>query len=286
MATLVTTVGYTPFFVGLARSDLLGAVVSGPWCASRQAAALHTRPALRQPDAMPTHSLRIRNPILPGSTPTPPSSASATTITSPPRRSSGFPGVQIHHSRDLVHWRLLHAPAESRQPAQHARRSGFVRHLGAVPDATPTACSHLIYTDVKRYGRTSQPGAAGASLRDFHNYLVTSPRIDGEWSDPISLNSSGFDPSLFHDDDGRKYLLNMLWDHRPGQNRFAGIVLQEYLAGGARAGRRAPADLHRHRHRLHRSAASLQAERLLLPADGRRRHGMGTCRHHGARPDR
>jgi xylan 1,4-beta-xylosidase len=65
-------------------------------------------------------------------------------------------------------------------------------------------------------------------LRDFHNYLVTSERIDGEWSDPVHLNSSGFDPSLFHDDDGRKYLLNMLWDHRPGQNRFAGIVLQEY----------------------------------------------------------
>jgi xylan 1,4-beta-xylosidase len=65
-------------------------------------------------------------------------------------------------------------------------------------------------------------------LRDFHNYLVTSPTIDGDWSDPAYLNSSGFDPSLFHDDDGRKYLLNMLWDHRPGQNRFAGIVLQEY----------------------------------------------------------
>jgi xylan 1,4-beta-xylosidase len=31
-----------------------------------------------------------------------------------------------------------------------------------------------------------------------------------------------------HDDDGRKYLVNQLWDHRPGQNRFAGIVLQEY----------------------------------------------------------
>ena len=59
---------------------------------------------------------------------------------------------------------------------------------------------------------------------------MTSPRIDGDWSDPIYLNSSGFDPSLFHDDDGRKYLLNMLWDHRPGQNRFAGIVLQEYSA--------------------------------------------------------
>ena len=81
---------------------------------------------------------------------------------------------------------------------------------------------------MKRYGRTTQGGASGASLRDFHNYLVTSPAIDGEWSDPIYLNSSGFDPSLFHDDDGRKYLVNMLWDHRPGHNRFAGIVLQEY----------------------------------------------------------
>jgi xylan 1,4-beta-xylosidase len=87
---------------------------------------------------------------------------------------------------------------------------------------------YLIYTDVKRYGRTSVAGASGASLRDFHNYLVTSPAIDGDWSDPIYLNSSGFDPSLFHEEDGRKYLLNMLWDHRPGHNRFAGIVLQEY----------------------------------------------------------
>ena len=34
---------------------------------------------------------------------------------------------------------------------------------------------YLIYTDVKRYGRTTVGGASGASLRDFHNYLVTSP---------------------------------------------------------------------------------------------------------------
>src|SRR5690242_1954970 len=89
----------------------------------------------------------------------------------------------------------------------------------------------LVYTDVKRYGRTTVGGAAGASLRDFHNYLVTSPRIDGEWSEPVYLNSSGFDPSLFHDDDGRKYVVNMRWDHRPGVNRFSGIVLQEYSEG-------------------------------------------------------
>ncbi|WP_312887180.1 beta-xylosidase family glycoside hydrolase [Clostridium lacusfryxellense] len=39
---------------------------------------------------------------------------------------------------------------------------------------------------------------------------------------------SGFDPSLFHDDDGRKWLVNMKWDNRIGKNRFAGHLLQEY----------------------------------------------------------
>src|SRR5207237_831148 len=41
-----------------------------------------------------------------------------------------------------------------------------------------------------------------------------------------------------HDDDGRKYLVNQLWDHRPGNNRFAGIVLQEYSAQGGLVGQR------------------------------------------------
>lgn len=140
-----------------------------------------------------------------------------------------FPGVQIHHSRDLVHWRLLTRPLN---------RASQLNMLG-----DPDSCGiwapclsyadglfWLIYTDVKRYGRTTVGGASGASLRDFHNYLVTSERVDGDWSEPIYLNSSGFDPSLFHDEDGRKYLANMLWDHRPGNNRFAGIVLQEYSA--------------------------------------------------------
>jgi xylan 1,4-beta-xylosidase len=138
-----------------------------------------------------------------------------------------YPGVQIHHSRDLVHWRVLTRPL--RRPAQ-LNMLGDPDSCGVwAPCLTyDEGLFYLIFTDVKRYGRTTTAGASGASLRDFHNYLVTSPRIDGDWSDPVYLNSSGFDPSLFHDDDGRKYLVNMLWDHRPGQNRFAGIVLQEY----------------------------------------------------------
>lgn len=141
-----------------------------------------------------------------------------------------FPGVQIHHSRDLVHWRLIARPLT--RPSQ-LNMLGDPDSCGVWAPCLSHADGlfYLIYTDVKRYGQTSGAGAAGgASMRDFHNFLVTSPSIAGEWSDPVYLNSSGFDPSLFHDDDGRKYLVNQLWDHRPGKNRFAGIVLQEYSA--------------------------------------------------------
>jgi xylan 1,4-beta-xylosidase len=174
-----------------------------------------------------TEATTIHNPILRGFNPDPSIVRVGDDYYIATSTFEWFPGVQIHHSRDLIHWRLLTRPLS---------RASQLNMLGE-----PDSCGiwapcltyadglfYLIYTDVKRYGRTTQAGTAGASLRDMHNYLVTCETIDGEWSDPIYLNSSGFDPSLFHDDDGRKYLLNMLWDHRPGHNRFAGIQLQEY----------------------------------------------------------
>jgi beta-xylosidase len=77
----------------------------------------------------------------------------------------------------------------------------------------------LVYTDVKR---------KDGSFKDTPNYIVTAERIEGPWSDPIYINSSGFDPSLFHDDDGKKWFVNMLQDHRRRPRAFAGIRLQEF----------------------------------------------------------
>jgi len=172
-------------------------------------------------------SVRIRNPILPGFNPDPSIVRVGEDYYIATSTFEWYPGVQIHHSRDLAHWRLLTRPLA---------RASQLNMLG-----DPDSCGiwapclthadglfHLVYTDVKRYGRM------GGTFRDFHNYVVTSPAIEGPWSDPTFLNSSGFDPSLFHDDDGRKYLVNMVWDHRPGQNRFGGIVLQEYSASAQR----------------------------------------------------
>jgi xylan 1,4-beta-xylosidase len=171
--------------------------------------------------------MTIRNPILPGFNPDPSIVRVGDDYYIATSTFEWFPGIQIHHSRDLVNWRLLTRPL--RRPSQ-LNMLGDPDSCGVWAPCLTWADGlfWLIYTDVKRFGRTSVAGAAGSSLRDFHNYLVTSPTIEGEWSDPVYINSGGFDPSLFHDDDGQKYLVNMLWDHRPGHNRFAGIVLQEY----------------------------------------------------------
>lgn len=169
----------------------------------------------------------IRNPILRGFNPDPSIVRVGEDYYIATSTFEWFPGVQIHHSRDLRNWRLLSRPLQ--RPSQ-LNMMGDPDGCGVWAPCLTHADGRfwLIFTDVKRYGRTTVGGASGASLRDFHNYLVTCETIDGAWSDPVHLNSSGFDPSLFHDDDGRKWLVNQLWDHRPGRNRFAGIVLQEF----------------------------------------------------------
>lgn len=160
----------------------------------------------------------IRNPILPGFHPDPSILRVEDDYYIATSTFEWFPGVQIHHSRDLVHWRLLgYALTRTSQlnMSGNPNSGGVWAPCLSYSDST----FYLIYTDVK-----TQYGA----FRDCHNFLVTAQAPDGPWSDPIYLNSSGFDPSLFHDSDGRKWLLNVRWDHRKNNHPFAGILLQEY----------------------------------------------------------
>jgi len=129
-----------------------------------------------------------------------------------------FPGVQISHSRDLVNWRTISRPLNRVSQLDMAGdpNSGGIW----APCLTwHDGLFYLIYTDVKRWT---------GIFKDAHNYLVTAPDITGPWSEPIVMNGVGFDASLFHDDDGRKWYTQMIWDHRPGKNQFGGIMLQEY----------------------------------------------------------
>jgi xylan 1,4-beta-xylosidase len=131
---------------------------------------------------------------------------------------------------------------------------------------------------VKRYGRTSVGAASRRRLVCATSTTTWSPAPTASTArGPIRciLNSSGFDPSLFHDDDGRKYLLNQLWDHRPGRNRFAGIVAQEYDGASRRGWWASVENIFKGTpHGLTEAPHHLQARRLLLPAHRRGRHRL------------
>lgn len=166
----------------------------------------------------------IQNPILPGFNPDPSICRVGDDYYIATSTFEWFPGVQIHHSRDLVNWTLVRRPLER---ASQLNMLGNPDSCGIWAPCLSYADGQfwLVYTDVKRFE---------GSFKDAPNYIVTSPTIEGEWSDPVYVNSSGFDPSLFHDDDGRKWFVNQLWNHRPearntdGNKSFDGIVLQEY----------------------------------------------------------
>ncbi|MDF2924996.1 MAG: xylan beta,4-xylosidase [Paenibacillaceae bacterium] len=130
-----------------------------------------------------------------------------------------FPGVLIHHSRDLVHWRPLTRPLD-RLSLLDLRGVPSSGGIWAPSLSWDNHTFYLCYTNVV--------GRRGV-YKDLHNYLVTAPSIEGPWSEPVYLNASGFDHFLFHDDDGRKWIFNMQWDFRKNRNRFAGIIVQEYL---------------------------------------------------------
>ena len=168
--------------------------------------------------------LVITNPILKGFNPDPSICRAGDDYYIATSTFEWFPGVQIHHSRDLVHWDLVCRPLS--RPSQLDMR-GEMDSCGVWAPCLTYADGMfwLLFSDMKR---------RDGSVKDVHNYLVTAPSIEGPWSDPIYLNSSGFDPSLFHDDDGRKWLVNVWWDYRarpprfPGDNSFSGIACQEY----------------------------------------------------------
>ncbi|MEV0737443.1 glycoside hydrolase family 43 protein [Streptomyces sp. NPDC050549] len=131
-----------------------------------------------------------------------------------------YPGVRLHHSRDLVNWRSLGGVLGSRR----------LLDLTGVPDSGgiwapglsyADGLFHLVFTVVDTYAE---------GWKDLPNYVTTAPAVEGPWSDPVPLHGRGFDVSLFHDHegDGRSWLLNMRYDWRPEHESFAGIEIQEY----------------------------------------------------------
>ena len=126
-----------------------------------------------------------------------------------------FPGVQIHHSKDLKNWEVIAHPLN--------RKSQL--NMTGIPDSCgvwapclsfSNGIFYLVYTNVKSFDGV---------WKDTPNFVVTTNEIRGPWSEPVYLCSSGFDGSFFHDKN-KLWFLNMLVDHRKGR-LFGGIELHE-----------------------------------------------------------
>ena len=167
----------------------------------------------------------IRNPILPGFNPDPSICRRGEEYFIATSTFEWYPGVQIHRSTDLANWDL------ACRPLSRASQLDMRGNPDSCGVWAPCLSWHddrfwLVYTDVKRLD---------GNFKDAHNYIVTAPEIDGPWSDPVYVSSHGFDPSLFHDDDGRKWFLVLQWNHvsasvggKPKTSAFDGILLQEW----------------------------------------------------------
>ncbi|ANS70411.1 xylosidase glycosyl hydrolase family protein [Streptomyces lincolnensis] len=134
---------------------------------------------------MPTFA----NPVLPGSHPDPSICRVGEDFYLVTSSFTYYPGLPLFHSRDLVDWRPL----------------GHVVHRPSQVSLTGLGVSDGLWAATIRHHEgtfyvvvTLARGRQGSTT-----FLYTASDPAGPWSDPVTLEAEGIDPSLFFDDDGR-----------------------------------------------------------------------------------
>ena len=113
-----------------------------------------------------TTTSRIANPILPGFNPDPSIVRVGDDYYIATSTFEWYPGVQIHHSRDLVNW----------QPVGHA----ISRNVGSIwaPDLVRHGGRYYIYFPAR---------SGGTEGNARSNYVVWADNIGGPWSEPVDI---------------------------------------------------------------------------------------------------
>jgi xylan 1,4-beta-xylosidase len=131
----------------------------------------------------------FRNPVLPGSYPDPSTCRVGEDFYLVTSSFAYYPGIPLFHSRDLVQWRQL-------------------THVLNRPEQLPLEgldVSDGVWAPTIRHhdGTFYVVSTLARNRRGSLTFVVTADDPAGPWSDPISLEADGIDPSLFFDDDGR-----------------------------------------------------------------------------------
>ncbi len=172
-----------------------------------------------------TSSDSFSNPVIAGFAPDPSVLRVGSTYYLATSTSSWLPGIRIYSSTDLADWTLTgHALTEWMPDVR-----GVPANAGVwAPDLSfdsATGMFTLVYSIM---------WSMTAEVFDLDNFVITAEDPAGPWSEPVYLNSLGFDPSLFHDDDGRHWMVTLEWDPRTDYQHPGAIVLEEYDPVGRR----------------------------------------------------
>ncbi len=160
----------------------------------------------------------MKNPILPGFYPDPSICKKDDYYYIATSSFQWTPGIPIHRSKDLQNWEFV----------SHALTNSSLADLSRIGDSYGIWAPNITYSEGLFYIIYTVVSSLFSDLCIDTNYLITSENIEGPWSEPVYLNSTGFDPSIFHNDDGKKYIVNMLRDNTPDIDLFGGILVQEY----------------------------------------------------------
>lgn len=162
--------------------------------------------------------VKIKNPIIPGMAPDPSIIRVENTYYLATSTFHWMPGIQLYKSTDLVNWTLI----------DNVLKKDKINLQGT---NTPGGiwAPHLSYdTKTKKYwlAYSHMVNMAGREFSS-NSYMMWSEDISGPWSEPIYLTSIGFDPSLFHDEDGKHYAAILEWESREGYQAPGHIVIAE-----------------------------------------------------------
>ena len=131
-----------------------------------------------------------------------------------------MPALPIYHSKDLKNWELY----------THVIRSEEQADIRKLPSSKGIWAPCLTYCEVEKlfYVIYGVMNSMNARYFDVDNYLITASDIKGPWSEPIYLHSAGFDASILHDDNGKKYIVSLEWETREGYEKPGAVCIAEY----------------------------------------------------------
>jgi len=162
----------------------------------------------------------LKNPIFPGFNPDPCICKAGDDYYVIVSSFEWMPGLPIYHSKDLKNWELY----------THVIRNEKQADLRKLPSAKGIWAPCLTYCEEEKlfYVVYGVMNSMNARYFDVDNYVIIASDINGPWSEPIYLHSAGFDASILHDDDGKKYIVSLEWETRDGYEKPGAVCIAEY----------------------------------------------------------